>query len=149
MNAKRTDVLEVVREVVDAYRTAPPRGVEISLATTPASVKADLDSRLVSRALRNLIENALNATPSGGRVEVRVEVENGQARISVADDGPGVDPDQLSRIFEPYFSTHDSGTGLGLPIACRIAEEHNGGVTAHNRQQGGLEVTISLPLASD
>ena len=149
MNAKRTDVLEVVREVVDAYRTAPPRGVEISLATTPASVKADLDSRLVSRALRNLIENALNATPSGGRVEVRVEVENGQARISVADDGPGVDPDQLSRIFEPYFSTHDSGTGLGLPIACRIAEEHKGGVTAHNRQQGGLEVTITLPLASD
>ncbi|MGB5516029.1 MAG: ATP-binding protein, partial [Thermoanaerobaculia bacterium] len=67
----------------------------------------------------------------------------------VADDGPGVEPETLPRIFEPYFSTHDSGTGLGLPIACRIVEEHHGAVTAHNRQEGGLEVTISLPVASD
>ncbi|MGB5575393.1 MAG: ATP-binding protein [Thermoanaerobaculia bacterium] len=149
MNAERTDLRQVVSEVVDAYRTAPPRGVEISFVTLPHTVNADLDARLVSRALRNLIENALNATPSGGRVEVRIEVQDGQARISVADDGPGVEPETLPRIFEPYFSTHDSGTGLGLPIACRIVEEHHGAVTAHNRQEGGLEVTISLPVASD
>ncbi len=149
MDATRGDLLEVVQEVVDAYRTAPPRGVEISLATTHDTVTADLDNRLVSRALRNLIENALNATPAGGKVEIRVEVEDGLARISVADSGPGVEQELLARIFEPYFSTHDSGTGLGLPIACRIAEEHHGGVTAHNRQGGGLKVTLSLPLAAD
>ena len=148
MNATRTNLVEVVREVANAYQTAPPRGVEISLASSTDTVMADLDARLVSRALRNLIENALNATPTGGRVEIRVDVEDGRARISVADNGPGVEPELLSRIFEPYFSTHDSGTGLGLPIACRIAEEHLGGVTAHNRKEGGLEVAISLPVVS-
>jgi len=149
MNAMRGDLLEVVRQLVSAYRTSPPRGVEISLTSSSDSVEADFDDRLVSRALRNLIENALNATPSGGKIEIRVEEEGGEARISVADDGPGVDAELLSRIFEPYFSTHDSGTGLGLPIACRIAEEHHGRVTARNRPSGGLEVTISLPVVAD
>ncbi|HZF12313.1 MAG TPA: ATP-binding protein [Thermoanaerobaculia bacterium] len=49
-------------------------------------------------------------------------------------------------IFDPYFSTHDTGTGLGLPIARRIAEEHGGGITARNRAEGGLEVAITLPI---
>ena len=55
-------------------------------------------------------------------------------------------PELLSRIFDPYFSTHDTGTGLGLPIARRIAEEHGGSIGARNRPGGGLEVTIRIPL---
>jgi signal transduction histidine kinase len=69
------------------------------------------------------------------------------ARIAVLDSGPGVPPDLLPRIFDPYFSTHDTGTGLGLPIARRIAEEHGGEISAHNRPAGGLEVAITLPCA--
>ena len=148
MNATRGDLIAVVREIVEAYRTAPPRGVEISFATPCEEVIAEFDSRLVSRALRNLIENALNATPAEGRVAVGIEVADGQARITVTDNGPGVEPEMLSRIFEPYFSTNDSGTGLGLPIARRIAEEHHGGITAHNRSQGGLQVTLTLPVVA-
>jgi two-component system nitrogen regulation sensor histidine kinase NtrY len=149
MNATRGDLLEVVQEIVSAYRTAPPKGVEISLVATPEKVTAEFDRKLVSRALRNLIENALNVTPANGKVEIGVEVVDGQVRVSVADTGPGVAPEMLPRIFEPYFSTNDSGTGLGLPIARRIAEEHRGGVTAHNRSAGGLEVSIILPVVQD
>ena len=76
---------------------------------------------------------------------VRVEKNDGQARVSVLDTGPGVAPDLLTRIFDPYFSTHDTGTGLGLPIARRIAEEHGGAITARNRPEGGLEVMVTLP----
>ncbi|RPH57344.1 ATP-binding protein, partial [bacterium] len=68
------------------------------------------------------------------------------ARIAVLDSGPGVNPDHLLRIFDPYFSTHDTGTGLGLPIARRIAEEHGGDITARNRAEGGLEVVVTLPV---
>ena len=64
----------------------------------------------------------------------------------VADSGPGVPEELLGRIFDPYFSTHDTGTGLGLPIASRITQEHGGQVTARNRPGGGLEVTITIPL---
>jgi two-component system sensor histidine kinase AtoS len=69
------------------------------------------------------------------------------ARIAVLDSGPGVKADLLPRIFDPYFSTHDTGTGLGLPIARRIAEEHGGDMTARNRPEGGLEVTVTLPVS--
>ncbi len=96
--------------------------------------------------MRNLLENALRASAGGGRVEVRVEQNNGFARIAVLDYGPGVPPDHLPRIFDPYFSTHDTGTGLGLPIARRVAEEHGGGITARNRSEGGLEVVVTLPV---
>jgi signal transduction histidine kinase len=67
------------------------------------------------------------------------------ARIAVLDAGPGVPPDLLARIFDPYFSTHDTGTGLGLPIARRIAEEHGGEIEARNRPEGGLEAVITIP----
>ena len=125
--------------------------------------------------MRNLIENALRASAErGGRVEVRIErlaaaggdreaagphgqrgaagaaappaPGGGEARIVVSDRGPGVEPALLGRIFDPYFSTHDSGTGLGLPIARRIVEEHGGAIHAHNRAGGGLEVAITIPL---
>jgi two-component system, NtrC family, nitrogen regulation sensor histidine kinase NtrY len=57
-----------------------------------------------------------------------------------------VKPELLPRIFDPYFSTHDTGTGLGLPIARRVAEEHGGSITAANVPGGGLSVEISIPL---
>ena len=70
--------------------------------------------------------------------------------VRVSDNGPGVEPALVHRIFDPYFSTHDSGTGLGLPIARRIAEEHGGDVTARNRVEGGLVVELSLaPIPSE
>ncbi|HEV3072795.1 MAG TPA: ATP-binding protein, partial [Thermoanaerobaculia bacterium] len=67
------------------------------------------------------------------------------ARVAVLDSGPGVPPELLARIFDPYFSTHDAGTGLGLPIARRIAEEHGGEIAARNRPEGGLEAVITIP----
>ncbi|MDX1501963.1 MAG: ATP-binding protein [Thermoanaerobaculia bacterium] len=140
------DLGELVEEVVSAYAAAPPAGVEIEVAGAPRPVPASFDGRLLRRAVRNLVENALRAAETGGRVQVALHTGDGWARIVVADDGPGVPEGDLARIFDPYFSTHDAGTGLGLPIARRIAEEHGGSVRAANRPGGGLEVTISLPL---
>ena len=117
---------------------------------TDGPIPARFDAKLLGRAVRNLLENALRASAGGGRVTVRVERrETAEARIAVQDDGPGVRPELLGRIFDPYFSTHDTGTGLGLPIARRIAEEHGGAITARNRPEGGLEVAITLPVAAE
>ena len=145
IDPKPGDLAASVRELVEGYRAAPPEGVEVDLAVD-GPLPARFDARLLGRAVRNLLENALRASAGGGRVTVRVEGNGEEARIVVADTGPGVPPEVLSRIFDPYFSTHDTGTGLGLPIARRIAEEHGGDLTARNRPGGGLEVTISLPL---
>jgi signal transduction histidine kinase len=140
------DLGRAVGELVEVYRTAPPDGVEVAFRGPGGPLPARFDARLLGRAVRNLLENALRASAGGGRVEVRVEDGGGEARIVVADTGPGVAPEILPRIFDPYFSTHDAGTGLGLPITRRIAEEHGGRITARNRPGGGLEVTITLPI---
>jgi len=143
---KPDDLAEAMEELVEPYRAAPPDGVRVRFEALPEAIRASFDRRLLSRAVRNLLENALRATAGGGQVVLKVEADNGVGRISVQDEGPGVPPDLLSRIFDPYFSTHDTGTGLGLPIARRVAEEHGGGIAARNREGRGLEVTITLPL---
>jgi signal transduction histidine kinase len=149
------DLTAAVAGLVEGYRAAPPHGVRVELETPSGPIEARFDAKLLLRAVRNLIENALRASAGGGRVVVRVQRDAGatgasgaagpSARIAVLDSGPGVPPELLARIFDPYFSTHDAGTGLGLPIARRIAEEHGGEIAARNRPEGGLEAVITIP----
>ncbi|HEV2843778.1 MAG TPA: ATP-binding protein [Thermoanaerobaculia bacterium] len=147
IDPKPADLVASMADLVEGYRAAPPEGVSVDFESNPETILTRFDAKLLSRAVRNLIENALRATSvSGGRVVVKVAQTDGLARIAVADSGPGVAPDLLTRIFDPYFSTHDTGTGLGLAIARRIAEEHGGTITARNRVAGGLEVTVTLPV---
>jgi signal transduction histidine kinase/HAMP domain-containing protein len=150
IDPKPADLVASMADLVEGYRAAPPPGVSVEFEPEAPEILTRFDAKLLHRAVRNLIENALRATSSGGahggKVEVRLDRQNGFARIAVLDSGPGVPPDLLPRIFDPYFSTHDTGTGLGLPIARRIAEEHGGDITARNRPEGGLEVVVTLPM---
>jgi len=143
---QRGDLREAVAEIVEAYRAAPHGAATVELHAPASEVLADFDRRMLGRAVRNLIENAVRASASGGAVDVTVESADGFAAVRVADRGPGVSPDLLGRVLEPYFSTHAGGTGLGLPIARRVAEEHGGSLAVRNRTEGGFEVTIRIPL---
>ena len=140
-----------VREVVDGYRRPPPDGMDIVFQSEPAAEEAGIafDRRLVQRAVRNLLENALGASEGAGEVRVTVARVGGDGGLAVTvdDRGRGVSDVDLERIFEPYFSTSSGGTGLGLPIARRIVEEHGGTITASRREGGGLSVRIVLPAA--
>ena len=143
------DLAAAVREVVDGYRHPPPDGVNVVFESEVDAEAAQLafDRRQVQRAVRNLLENALGASESGGEVRVTVAPADGDGAlgITVDDRGRGVSDTDLERIFEPYFSTSSGGTGLGLPIARRIVEEHGGTITATRRAEGGLSVRIVLP----
>jgi two-component system nitrogen regulation sensor histidine kinase NtrY len=146
MDLRPGDVVALARSVTAAYQAAPPPGVDIRFESRTASAPARIDERLLTRALRNLLENAVRASRNEGVVAVRVTADNGTIGIDVSDRGPGVRAEDMSRIFEPYFSTYDTGTGLGLPIARRIVEVHGGTISAANRPEGGLAVHIALPL---
>jgi two-component system nitrogen regulation sensor histidine kinase NtrY len=144
---QRADLRDAVAEIVEAYRGGPSAPVQVTLAAPDAEVAVSFDRRLLGRALRNLVENAVRASPAGSTVEVTIERLDGEATIRVADQGAGVPPELLGRILEPYFSTQSGGTGLGLPIARRVAEEHGGGLSVRNRPSGGFEVAITIPLS--
>jgi signal transduction histidine kinase len=149
LSRESEDLVATVRALVEGYRAAPSADVEVTFSASAASLAVEIDQRLLRRAIRNLVENAIRACAGqgGGRVDVAVTRVGGDAVVTVRDDGPGVDSDLLPRIFEPYFSTDDRGTGLGLPIARRVVEEHAGSIAARNLERGGLEVTIRIPLS--
>ena len=140
---------QLVAEAVEPYRAAPPEGVRIKLELAPGLPALDLDERLVKRALLNLVENSLQAMTQGGTLTVSVHPgtagEGGGVRIQVADTGAGMDRATLERLFEPYFSTREAGTGLGLPIARRAIERHDGCLEVESAPGQGTTFTIVLP----
>jgi signal transduction histidine kinase len=112
------------------------------------------DAGSLRRALLNLVENGVKYTPSGGRVEISVQATESEARLVVEDTGPGIDPADVARIFEPFVrldaarDRESGGSGLGLAIAHSIVVAHRGTIQVERREAGGSRFTIRLPLAS-
>jgi signal transduction histidine kinase len=145
------DAAEVARDTVrGATALAAERGVRLSVdAPGPAPVVADR-ARIV-QLLLVLIDNAIDHSPADADITVRVRTDPPQVAITVEDRGPGIAPEDLERIFEPFTrlpgtTRHGSGgTGLGLAIARRIAEAHGGSISAASPATGGARFTVSLP----
>lgn len=114
--------------------------------------RAPLDRQQLTQAVMNVLLNAIQAMPKGGTLTVRAELVvaptgSGRiARITIADTGSGIPPENLDRVFEPYFTTKEGGTGLGLALTHRIILEHQGRIRAENAPGGGARFTIDLPL---
>ncbi len=109
-----------------------------------------VDPEQLKEVLVNLMINACEAMPNGGHITVTERVAEGSdgasAVIEVNDNGPGIPPDCLPKIFQPFFTTKEDGTGLGLSIVDRIIHEHGGGIKVQSREGSGTTFTISLPI---
>jgi nitrogen fixation/metabolism regulation signal transduction histidine kinase len=126
-------------------RSAAPAG-EVQVAAD-AQVAVAGDSLLLSRAIHNLVLNAVEASAAGAIVEVRVRAERPHAVLEVLDRGAGVPAEIATRIFEPYVSSKQRGSGLGLALVRDIAQQHGGDVTLEPREGGGTRARLTLPLA--
>ena len=147
------DIGAVLRSVV-AQVTEQFKGREVKLdVDVPETLPSvGLDQDRIRQVLLNLLLNALDATPGGGRVRVRAAAlpngaDAGGVSISVEDTGPGIPEDVLPRLFTPFFSTKTRGTGLGLAVSRAIVEEHRGTIALRNRDEGGACAEILLPKA--
>ncbi len=107
-------------------------------------VKADPD--YLKQVLLNLILNGLQAMPEGGKLTIETSIRDGRMRLSVSDTGTGIASENLTRIFEPYFTTKSEGSGLGLAIARRIVESHGGTIEVTSEKGTGTRFDIVLPL---
>jgi signal transduction histidine kinase len=127
---------------------APPGRVTLVSEVEPGLPAVDADRDQLLQVLLNLVANALDAAPAGGRVTVAARRDGDGIALCVTDDGPGIAAADLPRVFEPYFTTKAGGTGLGLAIAQRIAEEHAGQLEVASAPGAGATFTLRLPLAS-
>ena len=141
-----TAVGDLLQEVVDPYRLGTRDRVAIALEVEPDLPHVLVDRMLLSRAVINILENALHAMPGGGTLTVSARRAGERLVLAVTDTGVGMDAEASARIFEPYFSTKASGTGLGLSIARRNVEMHGGTIAVASTRGVGTTVTITLPF---
>ncbi|HVI96983.1 MAG TPA: ATP-binding protein, partial [Anaeromyxobacter sp.] len=137
---------ELVQAVLALFPT-PPAGAILEREVEPGLPPVLADRDQVLQVLLNLVQNALDAMPAGGKVRIVARRDGRVVRFDVADSGAGIPPGDLDRVFEPYFTTKEGGTGLGLAIAQRIAEEHGGSLTAASTPGAGATFTLRLPVA--
>ncbi len=137
-------ILAHVCELLRPEAAARQIGITSRLVEPLPPVMAD-PVRL-TQALLNLLINAIQAVESKGRVEVSAALADGMVRVSVSDNGPGIPPEKLASIFDPYFTTKAEGSGLGLWIAQQIVTAHGGSLEAQNGPAGGAVLTMRLPL---
>ena len=111
-----------------------------------SSPGVNISENRLKQVLLNLILNASEAMPEGGKLEISLTGKDNRVEIAVSDTGGGIAPGELERVFEPFYSTRPTGCGLGLAISKRFVEESGGSISAANTPEGTV-FTVSLPAA--
>ena len=154
VSMEELDIRSLVDEQVEAAKPMLTPAHELRVSTDPGApvlVRGDRD-RLATVVL-NLIDNAIKYSPSGGVIEIKVAVGRARAFVAVSDEGVGIDPEDMPRLFKRFSRLDDpdtttvSGTGLGLYLAREIAHRHGGDIIVESRPRHGSRFTLSLPLA--
>jgi signal transduction histidine kinase len=137
----------LLTSILEPYRLGRATALTVSVAVSPDLPPVAADRTLLTRALTNLVENAVQAMPTGGTLSAAAVALDHRVRLRLSDTGVGMDGEALARAFEPYFSTKTGGSGLGLANARRNIELIGGSIAIDSVINGGTTVTIDLPSA--
>jgi two-component system, OmpR family, phosphate regulon sensor histidine kinase PhoR len=152
LETARCDIKQIFNAVTaDLAPTIEDKGQRITMDVVPEARHVDGDPAKLHDIIRNLVENAVNYSPEGAEVRLGAAQQNGTYTITVADSGPGIPNEDLTRVFERFYRVDKSrsrpgGTGLGLAIVKHLVELHGGEAVAENRPEGGAVFTIKLPV---
>ncbi|MCX8017456.1 MAG: HAMP domain-containing histidine kinase [Rhodocyclaceae bacterium] len=136
---------ELMGELAQTFEPlARARGVEFVVAPAPAGLMMTGNRKALAGAITNLLENALQAVPAGGRIALAVTIAADSLAFTVKDNGRGMPPDVVARLFEPFFTTRAEGTGLGLAIARGVARAHGGGIDVTSEPGVGTEFVLTV-----
>jgi signal transduction histidine kinase len=142
--------LDVAASVEDAVRLArsslATSNVRIETALTGNLPAVECDEEQIKQVLLNLLMNAVQAMPDGGRVDVSASQEGGHVALIVADDGPGIPEEMRARIFDPFFTTREAGTGLGLAVVQQIVTQHGGQIDVEQNGAQGARFVVRIPI---
>jgi PAS domain S-box-containing protein len=144
---RESDPAALVKELADFLRPeAENARVTVETHFGDNIPRVLLDRRYMKQAILNLAKNALAAMPDGGSLGFRVEAKDDEVHIAVEDSGTGISEEDLPKIFEPYYTTKETGTGLGLTITFKIVREHQGEINVSSKPGYGSTFTIVLPV---
>jgi PAS domain S-box-containing protein len=147
LRAERLDGV-IERAVASCARAAEQAGVSLAARVEGGPYELSLDPGRIEQVFENLLSNAVQHSPRNSTVRIRAFARDGLhsgVLCAVEDEGPGLSPEDLTRVFEPFFSRRKGGTGLGLAIVQQIVEGHGGSIEAGNRSTGGAVFTVFLP----
>jgi signal transduction histidine kinase len=144
------DLRDVVEHVSGLIRDDPSRAarVDVKVAVDPTVPRFAFDRDQITQVLWNVVLNGVEAMNGRGRLFLEVARHNGEVALAVSDTGPGIAPERLPRLFEPFYSGKPNGTGLGLAIAERIVAAHGGRIEIDSEVGRGTRVTLLFPLAA-
>jgi signal transduction histidine kinase len=146
-NFQPTDISELIRHSVGLLAgQAEKKDIALETHCEAEGVLVDADTEQLTQVLLNLILNALQILPVGGRVSVSCKVLDGKLAVQIADNGPGIPFEDQSRVFDPFFTRREGGVGLGLAVVQQIVASHGGEITAGSSALGGALFTITLPI---
>jgi len=146
---ENVDISKLFDETMSLIRPqADEQGVKVTVEGDNLAVEVRGDRERLKSCLSNLAINALQAMPNGGKLCARIGKQNGLVEVSISDTGVGISEESLSKIFEPYFSTKQTGFGLGLAVTKTIVEEHQGSITVASTPGAGTTFTVKLPAAT-
>ncbi len=147
---ERIDAKDVIERVRSLYEGAASREAKIDFETevTQEAMPMMADPEMLHRALSNLVLNAMDAMPNGGKLTVSARRQGSNVEIRVADTGEGLTQEECERLFTPYYTTKLHGTGLGLAIVQSVVADHGGKITVESQAGSGATFIITLPKAS-
>lgn len=147
LELKDHNINEILDEVVDFVTPEIKQKKILILKSYDANLPlCRIDSNLIKQAILNIIINAEQAMGNGGELMVRTSRDNKYIQLDITDTGSGIPKDIVDKIFQVYFSTKKTGTGLGLPTAKRIIEDHKGAISVQSEEGKGTNFSIKLPI---
>jgi two-component system, sporulation sensor kinase E len=142
-----TDPNEFLRGIAEFMRYELEEArISVILDLEEGVPEVPMDKRFMKQAILNLIKNAISAMPSGGSLSLSTRSAQDELRIEVADSGEGISEDRIQKIFEPYYTTRENGSGLGLTLVFKIVKEHRGEIQVQSEPGRGSAFTIVLPI---
>jgi len=142
------DINNVIRESANFLeKELSDRGITLKLELRSNIPPMPLDANQLKQAFYNIVRNAMQAMSSKGHLTIRSDMDTYEVLITFSDTGPGISAEAMSRVFEPYFTTKKSGTGLGLLIVRRVVREHGGEIELTSKPNEGTRVVVRLPRA--
>jgi signal transduction histidine kinase len=137
----------LVRELLEFLRfELRQAGIRLELELLEPSPLIRLDSKYLKQALLNIVKNAIAAMPQGGTLRIESRRKGNTLQMRVSDTGVGIPEENLDKIFEPYFTTREFGSGLGLTLVYKIVKEHLGEIAVSSKPGEGTTISLSFPI---